>query len=94
MTKKTPKYTPAPEVPSELQDRYQAVLEVLSGQTTVSEAARRLGMPRNHFQTIMHRGLEGMRRQTCSDHAAWPAVPHDARHGGQRELRGCSDHAG
>lgn len=53
-------YTPAPEVPSEIQERYQAVLEVLSGTTTVAEAARRLGMSRNHFQTLMHRSLEGM----------------------------------
>ena len=75
MTKPTTKYTPAPEVPSELQERYQAVLEVLSGQTTVSEAARRLGMPRNHFQTIMHRGLEGMIEKLSPGKAGRPAKP-------------------
>lgn len=53
-------YTPAPEVPPEARERYQAMLEVLSGTTTVSEAARRLGMSRNHFQTLLHRGLEGL----------------------------------
>ncbi|MFO0667238.1 MAG: hypothetical protein U0174_25015 [Polyangiaceae bacterium] len=58
MTKKT--YTPAPEVPTELRARYQQVLEVLSGMTTVSEAARRLGMSRNRFQTLMHRGLQSL----------------------------------
>ena len=53
-------YVPAPQVSEQLQPRYQAVLSVLSGQTSVSEAARSLGMSRNHFQTLMHRGLHGL----------------------------------
>lgn len=53
-------YTPAPTVPTEVEPRYRAVLEVMSGTTTVAEAARRLGMSRNHFQTLMHRSLEAM----------------------------------
>jgi hypothetical protein len=52
-------YTPAPRVPSELLPRYKVMLEVLSGELTVSEGARRLGLSRNHFQTLMHRGLGG-----------------------------------
>jgi transposase-like protein len=35
------------------------MLEVLAGKTTVSEGARRLGIERNHFQSMLHRGLEG-----------------------------------
>lgn len=58
MTKKT--YQAAPQVPAELQERYAAILAVMSGQITVSEGARRLGLSRNHFQTLMHRGLQGL----------------------------------
>jgi hypothetical protein len=58
MAKKT--YEPAPEVPPELRERYSTLLEVIQGRITVSEGARRLGMSRNHFQTLMHRGLKGL----------------------------------
>jgi transposase-like protein len=58
MAKKT--YEPAPEAPPELRDRYATMLEVIQGRITVSEGARRLGMSRNHFQTLMHRGLKGL----------------------------------
>ena len=68
-------YTPAPEVPTELQTRYRAVLEVLSGSTSVAEAARQLGMSRNHFQTLMHRGLEGMIQGLSPGKAGRPAKP-------------------
>jgi hypothetical protein len=47
-------------VPSALLPRYKVVLEVLGGALTVSEGARRLGLSRNHFQTLMHRGLSGL----------------------------------
>lgn len=60
MAKKKKTYTPAPEVPADIQARYLAVMEVISGQTTVSEAARKMGMSRNHFQTLVHRAQEGM----------------------------------
>jgi hypothetical protein len=52
-------YTPAPKVPPEHLARYKVLLEVLSGEMTVSEGARRLNLSRNHFQTLMHRGLKG-----------------------------------
>ena len=61
MSKKKKKtYTPAPVVPAELAERMRLILEVQSGAVTVSEAARRLDMDRNHFQTLMHKALEGM----------------------------------
>lgn len=60
MGKKKKTYTPAPEVPEDMRARYLAVMDVISGQTTVSEAARRIGMSRNHFQTLVHRAQEGM----------------------------------
>jgi transposase-like protein len=43
-----------------MQIRYAACLSVVSGHTSVSEAARRLGMSRNRFQSILHRGLGAM----------------------------------
>ena len=51
MADKKATYTPMPHVPPELRGRYEAVVGVLSGTTTVSEAARRVGLSRNHFQT-------------------------------------------
>lgn len=48
-------YEPAPQVPSALRERYATMLEVIQGRITVSDGARRLGMSRNHFQTLMHR---------------------------------------
>lgn len=58
MAKKT--YEPAPQVPPELQERYATLLAVMSGAITVSEGARRLNLSRNHFQTLLHRGLKGL----------------------------------
>lgn len=58
-SRKKKTYVPTPEPPAELRDRYQVMLEVMSGKITVSEGARRLGLERNHFQSMMHRGLEG-----------------------------------
>ena len=75
MGDKTSKYTAAPKVPAELQARYGAVLAVLSGQITVTEAAQRLDMPRNHFQTLMHRGLEGLLDGLTPGRPGRPAKP-------------------
>lgn len=68
-------YTPAPEVPQELRSRYELVLGVLSGALTVSEAARRLGMSRNRFQTLMHRGLEGLLERLAPGTPGRPSRP-------------------
>jgi len=63
-TGKKKTYTAAPVVPEELRDRYLTAMAVLYGQLSVAEGARRLGMSRNHFQTLLHRGqalmLEGL----------------------------------
>lgn len=53
-------YQKAPRVSRELLPRYRAVSEVLAGVLTVSEAARRLKLSRNRFQTVMHRAMEGL----------------------------------
>lgn len=57
LRKKT--YTAAPTPPPGQEHRYQVMLQVLSGQLTVTDGAKALGMSRNHFQTLLHRGLEG-----------------------------------
>jgi len=49
-------YTPAPTIPPELTERYQVVLDVIAGKISVSDGARKLGLARNHFQTILHEG--------------------------------------
>lgn len=53
-------YEPEPAVPPELRERYATMLEVIQGRITVSEGSRRLGMSRNHFQTLLHRGLKSL----------------------------------
>jgi transposase len=60
MSTRKPSYTPAPAVPPELMPRLVAILEVLAGAKSVSEAARTLGVSRNHFQSILHRGVRGL----------------------------------
>jgi transposase-like protein len=75
MKEKKTTYTPAPSVPEDLRLRYQIVLEVMSGALTVSEAARRLGMSRNRFQTLMHRGLEGMLERLAPGAPGRPPKP-------------------
>ncbi len=73
MTKKrqpeTSTYTPAPSVPEEIAERYVVVSAAMSGAMTVSEAARRLQLSRNHFQTLMHRA------QTAVLEAITPGLP-------------------
>jgi hypothetical protein len=54
------RYTPLPTVPPEAAQRLAMIVEVLAGLRTVSEAARSLGLSRNHFQTLMHRGVAGL----------------------------------
>jgi hypothetical protein len=75
MAKKKKTYTPAPTVPPELAERMRTILEVQSGVLTVSEAARRLGMSRNHFQTLMHTALAGMIDGLQPGKAGRPAKP-------------------
>lgn len=73
MTKKS--YTPVPVVPPEMMQRLAAIVEVLAGIKTVSEAARSLGLSRNHFQTILHRGVEGLVDAITPKEAGRPAKP-------------------
>jgi len=63
MTNKKPKppsYTRAPVLDPKQSELYELALAVLSHQLSVSEAARRAGMPRVRFQTWLHRAQEGL----------------------------------
>ncbi len=68
-------YTPAPELPPEVVQRLALMVEVLSGKTSVAAAARALGMSRNHFQSILHRGLGAMIEEITPKPGGRPAKP-------------------
>jgi len=75
MNPRKSKYTPLPAVPPELVPRLAALLEVMAGDKTVSAAARELGLSRNHFQSLMHRGIAGLLFGLGPQPAGRPATP-------------------
>ena len=68
-------YTPLPAVGPEVEKRYQTVMEVLSGALSVSEGARRLGLSRNHFQTLLHRALGSLVEELTPKIGGRPPTP-------------------
>jgi len=60
MTKKKRSYIKAPRIPTDVQHRYEVVLKVQAGEMSVSAGARELGLSRPRFQTLLHRGMEGL----------------------------------
>jgi hypothetical protein len=77
MAKKT--YTAMPAVPPEVAARYETVMSVLSGELTVSEGARRLGLSRNHFQSLMHRAMGSLIEELGPKPGGRPAMPESER---------------
>jgi hypothetical protein len=73
MSKKT--YTAMPAVPPELAPRYEVMLAVMSGSLTVSEGARRLGLSRNHFQSLLHRALGSLIEELGPKAGGRPPMP-------------------
>jgi hypothetical protein len=73
MSKKS--YTGLPEVPPELHARYETMMAVVSGSLTVSEGARRLGLSRNHFQSLVHRAMASMIEQLEPKAGGRPPTP-------------------
>jgi transposase len=73
--KQKPSYEPAPVVPKEMLLRFQTIQEVMSGQLEVAEGARRLGMSRNHFQTLLHRAEKAVLESVTPKPAGRPATP-------------------
>lgn len=68
-------YTKAPEVPEELRERFATMVAVQSGAMTVSDGARALGMSRNHFQSMLNRGLQGLLEGLTPKAPGRPATP-------------------
>ncbi len=66
-------YTPSPQVPPELAARVAVILQVLSGEKSVSEAARELNLSRNHFQSLLHRSLAAMIEEISPKEPGRPA---------------------
>ena len=77
MAKKS--YTAMPKLPPEAKARYETVVAVMSGELSVSEGARRLGLSRNHFQTVLHRALGSMIAELGPRKAGRPRVPEAQR---------------
>lgn len=73
--KPTSTYTPSPQVPPELAHRLAVIMQVLSGEKSVSEAARELNLSRNHFQSILHRSLAAMIAELSPKEPGRPAKP-------------------
>ena len=73
MSRKT--YTALPVVPPELAARYETVMAVVSGSLTVSEGARRLGLSRNHFQSLLHRALGSLLEELAPKAGGRPPRP-------------------
>lgn len=84
---KNKSYTPAPEVAPQLEERLDLIVEVLAGRTTISEAAKKLGISRNHFQTLFHRGLMGLAQGVSPKPGGRPAKPKEVLEL-ERELEG------
>lgn len=75
MTQRKSKYTALPAVSPELMPRLAAVVEVLAGIKTVSAAARSLGLSRNHFQSLLHRGIAALVESIAAHPGGRPATP-------------------
>ena len=73
MAKKT--YTALPVIPPALAARYEVMVAVMSGALTVSEGARRLGLSRNHFQSLLHRALGSLIEELEPKAGGRPPMP-------------------
>jgi hypothetical protein len=72
-------YKRLPEIPAEMLERYRVMVEVLSGKLTMREGAASLNLSRNQFQSLLHRGLEGLLGGISSHPSGRPAVPETQR---------------
>jgi transposase len=75
MHKKKTTYVPMPEVPPEMKERFTTMLLVVQGSLSVKVAAKKLGMSRNHFQTLLHRGMRGFLEEMSPKKAGRPPAP-------------------
>jgi hypothetical protein len=77
MAKRKRSYTPAPEVPPQSSQRLEVIAAVIAGRCSVAQGARTLGMSRNHFQTILHRGMAAMVESITPKEPGRPARPRE-----------------
>lgn len=68
-------YTPLPEISPQDLPRLAAVIEAMAGLKTVSAAARSLGVSRNHFQSLLHRGIAALAQAVAVQKGGRPARP-------------------
>jgi predicted ArsR family transcriptional regulator len=73
-------YVKAPTAPPEVINRLHAVILVQTGQMTVSDAARQLGMSRNHFQSLKNKSLESMLQALTPKTAGRPSRNQEVVH--------------
>jgi transposase len=72
---KNKSYVPEPAIPSEMEERYRVIRAVLARDLSVTDGAAQLGLSRNHFQTLLHRAMEGMLAGMTPKPAGRPATP-------------------
>lgn len=92
---RTSRYVPAPHMPSECARFYDAMLRVMSGTTSVSEAARELGVARNQFQTSLHQAQAALIGALPKGRTGRPKKPEALREAEStiRSQRRALDHA-
>jgi hypothetical protein len=57
--------------------RIETITAVIAGRMTAAQAARSLGMSRNHFQTLMHRGMGALAEAVTPQAAGRPPKPRE-----------------
>ncbi len=75
MSKKKTTYTPMPEIPEAIRERFTVVMQVQSGAMTVSDGARKLGLSRNQFQSMMHKAMAAMIEEMMPKSPGRPPAP-------------------
>jgi transposase len=73
------RYVKAPVPDESSKPLYDAMMRVLSGELTVTQAAESVGLSRVRFQTLMHRGLSGLLEAVAEQPRGRPAKPEKER---------------
>jgi transposase InsO family protein len=60
MGKRRSTYVPTPELAPHIEERFNAILGALSGETTVTGGAQKVGLSRVRFETLMNRATAAM----------------------------------
>jgi hypothetical protein len=79
MATKKSTYTPMPEVPAPMRERYLVAMEVLTGTVSMTEASRRLGLSRERMHSLMNRALSAFVTALSAHSPGRPAIPETER---------------